>query len=143
MPRIAGIDLDLNKRADIALTKLYGIGRVNVINILKEAGVEAAKRVRDLTEEEVNKLQKAIDKIKVEGDLRLEVQSNIKSLKEIGTYRGLRHARNLPARGQRTRSNARTKRGKRVTIGAIKKKLAEKMGLLSKEVPGQKTDDKK
>lgn len=138
MPRVAGIDLDLNKRTDIALTKLYGVGRVNVINILKEAGANAAKRVRDLTEDEVNKIQKAIDKIKVEGDLRLEVQGNIKSLKEIGTYRGLRHTRNLPVRGQRTRSNARTRRGKRVTIGAIKKKLAEKMGLLSKETPGPK-----
>ncbi len=140
MPRIAGIDLDLNKRIDIALTKLYGLGRSNVVGLLKEAGVEAFKRVKDLTEEEVNKIQKAGGKIKVEGDLRLEIAENIKSLHEIGTYRGLRHIRNLPVRGQRTKSNARTKRGKRVTIGAIKKAMAEKMGLITKE-PAKKPNE--
>lgn len=126
MPRIAGIDLNLNKRTDIALTRLYGIGRSNVVNIMGVAQVDVAKRVKDLTEEEVNRIQKAVDKLKVEGDLRQEVSENIKQLREISAYRGIRHVRNLPTRGQRTRSNARTKRGKRVTIGAIKKEMAEK-----------------
>lgn len=122
MARIAGVDLPDQKRTDIALTILYGIGRSNVTTVLNEAHIDGAKRVKDLTEDEINKLQKAIDKnFKVEGDLRLEIQNNIKRLREIGTYRGLRHARNLPSRGQRTRSNARTKRGKRMTIGAMKK----------------------
>ena len=129
MPRIAGIDLDQNKRTDIALTRLYGVGRSNVVGILSIAQVEAAKRVKELSEDEINRIQKAIDKLKVEGDLRQEVQENIKQLKEISSYRGMRHAHNLPVRGQRTRSNARTKRGKRVTIGAIKKALADKMGI--------------
>ncbi len=127
MPRVAGVDLKLNKRIDIALSYIYGIGRCNVVPILKSAQVPEDKRVKDLTEDEVNRIQKIIDTIRVEGDLRGEVYDNVKRLKEIGSYRGLRHIRNLPARGQRTRSNARTKRGKRMTIGAIKKELAEKM----------------
>lgn len=134
--------MDVNKRVDIALTRLYGVGRSNVVSILKKAGVGADKRVKDLLEEELNKIQKEIDTIKVEGDLRGEVQANISSLKQIGSYRGSRHSRNLPSRGQRTRSNARTKRGKRVTIGAIRKELAEKMGIVAKEEPG-KTEEKK
>lgn len=142
MPRIAGIDLDNNKRVDIALTKLYGVGRSNVVAILNKAGVDGAKRVKELAEDDINKIQKVIDTMKVEGDLRGEVQANITSLKQIGSYRGMRHSRNLPVRGQRTRSNARTKRGKRVTIGAIRKELAEKMGLIAKEEPG-KTEEKK
>lgn len=133
MPRIAGIDMDNNKRVDMALTRLYGVGRKNVVGILDKSTVEAGKRVKDLTEEEINKIQKAIDEIKVEGDLRAEVHGNIQALKQIGSYRGMRHSKNLPVRGQRTRSNARTKRGKRQTIGAIKKELAEKMGLTPKE----------
>ncbi len=135
MPRIAGIDLDNEKRTDIALTKLYGIGRSNVVAIMTVAGVDAGKRVKDLSEEEVAKLQKAVESLKVEGNLRAEVHTNITALKQINSYRGLRHSKNLPVRGQRTRSNARTKRGKRVTIGAIKKDLAEKMGLIAKEEP--------
>lgn len=139
MPRIAGVDLDNEKRTDIALTRLYGVGRSNVVGLLQVASVEAAKRVKDLTEEEVVKLQKAVEDLKVEGDLRAEVHANITALKQIGSYRGLRHSKNLPVRGQRTRSNARTKRGKRVTIGAIKKDLAEKMGLIAKEeAPAEK-----
>lgn len=122
MARIAGVDIPLHKRTDIALTYIYGIGRSNVRIVLKEAHVDGAKQAQELSEEEINKLQKAIEKnIKVEGDLRREVQGNIKRLREIGTYRGIRHAKKLPVRGQRTRSNARTKRGKRVTIGAMKK----------------------
>ncbi|MBI4100527.1 30S ribosomal protein S13 [Candidatus Microgenomates bacterium] len=132
MARISGVDLPKEKRIDIALGVIYGLGRNNVGPILKAAKVEPQRRVKELTEEEVNRLQKIITTHKVEGDLRREVQEHIKRLREIGAYRGLRHARGLPARGQRTRSNARTKRGKRVTIGAIRKKVAEKMGLLDK-----------
>jgi small subunit ribosomal protein S13 len=122
MPRIAGIDLAENKRVDIALTNIYGIGRVNVLNILKEAEIEPAKRVKDLSDEEVARIQKVVENISVEGVLRKKVSQDIERLKAIKCYRGIRHIRNLPVRGQRTRSNARTKRGKRKTIGAIKKK---------------------
>lgn len=144
MPRVGGIDLNLQKRVDIALTRLYGVGRSNVIGVLKSAQVDSAKRVRDLTEDEVNRIQKLIDTLKVEGDLRGEVYDNIKRLKAIGSYRGLRHSHNLPVRGQRTRSNARTKRGKRVTIGAIKKELAEKQekARVAKEGAGKEVGKK-
>lgn len=124
MARIAGVDLPENKRTDIGLTYIYGVGRSNVVSVLKEANVDGAKRVKDLTEEDVNKLQKAIDKFKVEGDLRQEIEQNIKRLEEIGSFRGSRHRRGLPARGQRTRSNARTKRGKRKTVGTVRKEAA-------------------
>ena len=133
MARISGVDLNNEKRIDIALTKLYGIGRSNVGPLLKSAGISGSKRAKDLSEEEVNKLQKVVDGFKVEGDLRREVADNIKRLKEIGAYRGVRHSRNLPVRGQRTRSNARTKRGKRVTIGAIKKEMAVNKDILAFE----------
>lgn len=121
MARIAGVDLPSEKRVDIGLTYIFGIGRSNVLSVIKEAGVDGAKRIKDLNEEEINKLQKAVEQFKVEGDLRQEVEQNIKRLTEIGSYRGLRHRKGLPVRGQRTRSNARTKRGKRKTIGAMKK----------------------
>jgi len=121
MARIAGVDLPENKRLDISLTYIFGIGRSNVNLVIKEAGVDGATRVKDLTEEEVNKVQKAIESIKVEGDLRQEISQDIKRLEEIGSFRGSRHRKNLPSRGQRTRSNARTRRGKRKTIGAMKK----------------------
>lgn len=130
--RIAGVNIPDEKRIDIGLTYLYGVGRGNVYDILKDAKVEAAKRVNKLTEDEVSRIQKVLDKHKIEGDLRTEILENIKLLKEIKSYRGARHSRNLPVRGQRTRSNARTKRGKRVTIGAIKKEVAIKMGLVAK-----------
>jgi len=122
MTRIAGIDLPNEKRLDIGLTYLYGIGRNNVAVLLKEVQVDPSKRIKTLTDEEINKIVKALDKhFVVEGDLRQEVSSNIKRLKEIGSYRGIRHTKNLPTRGQRTKSNARTKRGKRSTVGALKK----------------------
>ena len=121
MVRIAGVDLPENKRLDIGLTYIYGIGPSNVKIVLKETAVDPAKRIKDLTEDEVGKLQKAVEKFKVEGDLHQEVSQNIKRLEDIGSYRGLRHRKNLPVRGQRTRSNARTKRGKRKTIGAMKR----------------------
>jgi len=122
MARIAGVDLPNEKRLDIALTYIYGIGRVNVIPLLKEVNLEASKRVKTLTDEEINRIAKVIEKgYTVEGDLRQEVSQNIKRLKEIGSYRGMRHAKGLPSRGQRTKSNARTKRGRRATVGALKK----------------------
>ena len=128
MARISGIDLPNNKRTDIALTYLYGIGRSNVVKLLEMVQIKGEKRVSELNEEDVNKIQKAIDKnFKVEGDLRIEVTGNIKRLKEIGSYRGLRHTKNLPVRGQRTRVNARTKRGKRQTVGALKKETRAAM----------------
>ncbi len=133
--RIEGINIPDEKRIDISLTYLYGIGRNNVVLVLKKAQVDAAKRVKSLSEDEQKRIQKTLEEYKLEGDLRVEVAGNIKRLKEIGLYRGTRHSKNLPARGQRTRSNARTKRGKRVTIGAIKKEVAQKMGLIEKEAP--------
>ena len=130
--RIVGVNIPDNKRTDIALSYIYGIGRSNVKEVLKKAEVDAAKRAKDLTEEEVKRLTQILDKYKIEGDLRTDVAANIRRLKETGSYRGIRHARNLPSRGQRTRSNARTKRGKRVTIGAIKKEVAAKMDAAQK-----------
>lgn len=122
MARIAGIDLKDEKRLDIALTYIYGIGRSNVIKILEAAQIPADRRAKTLTDEELSKLSKIIEKeYIVEGDLRRQVHDNIKRLIDIRSYRGTRHAKSLPSRGQRTRSNARTKRGKRVTIGAQKK----------------------
>lgn len=125
--RISGINIPDEKRIDIALSYIYGIGRRNVHPLLSKAQVDGAKRVKDLSEEEQKKIQKVLEEYKIEGDLRAEIIENIKRLREISSYRGLRHAHSLPVRGQRTRSNARTKRGKRVTIGAIKKEVAAKM----------------
>ena len=141
MARIAGVDLPEQKRVDIGLTYIFGIGRSNVIKVIKDAGVDAGKRVKDLTDEEVNKLQKSVDKFKVEGDLHSEIAQNIKRLEEIGAYRGLRYRRGLPVRGQRTRSNARTRRGKRRTVGAMKKETRATMGVtapVKTEVKGVK-----
>jgi small subunit ribosomal protein S13 len=122
MARIAGVDLQNEKRLDIALSYIYGIGRSNVVKILETAQIPASRRVKTLTDDEVNKISRIIEKdYVVEGDLRRQLHDNIKRLMEIRSYRGIRHAKNLPVRGQRTRSNARTKRGKRVTIGAMKK----------------------
>lgn len=122
MARIAGVDLPNEKRLDIALTYLYGVGRSNVVGILKTAEIDGARRVKTLTDEETNRIAKILEKgFTVEGDLRKEVSDNIKRLIEIRSYRGSRHAKKLPSRGQRTRSNARTKRGKRATVGAMKK----------------------
>jgi small subunit ribosomal protein S13 len=127
--RISGVNLPDEKRTDIGLSYLFGVGRKNVVGILKKAEIDGAKRLKTLTEEEQKKLQKVLEEYKTEGDLRVEIQGNIKRLREIGAYRGVRHSKNLPVRGQRTKSNARTKRGKRVTIGAIKKEMAVKMGI--------------
>jgi len=122
MARIAGIDLPREKRVEIALTYIYGIGRTSSLNVLEIAQVNPDTRVKDLAEDEVSRLREAIDKnFLVEGDLRREVQMNIKRLQEIQCYRGLRHRRNLPVRGQRTRTNARTKRGARRTVPGRKR----------------------
>lgn len=123
MARIAGVDLPKDKRAEIALTYIYGIGKPTAQKILAQTGVNPDTRMKDLTEEEVNKLRDYIDKnVQVEGDLRREVALNIKRLIEIGCYRGLRHRRGLPVRGQRTKTNARTRKGPKKTVGARKKK---------------------
>jgi small subunit ribosomal protein S13 len=117
MARIAGVDLPRNKRVEIGLTYIYGIGRPSSRGILKQTRVDPDKRIKDLTEAEVTALREVIERdFRVEGDLRREVQMNIKRLMEIGCYRGLRHRRNLPVRGQRTRTNARTKRGPKRTV---------------------------
>lgn len=136
MIRIAGVDISETKRVDIGLTAIYGIGRRNVIDILKRANVSPEKRVKDLTGEEISRLQKEIEKIPVEGALRKKVAQDIERLKAIKSYRGLRHIQNLPVRGQRTRSNARTKRGKRKTVGAIRKKDMAKFSKGEKENEG-------
>ncbi|MCS6847976.1 MAG: 30S ribosomal protein S13 [Anaerolineae bacterium] len=117
MTRIAGVDLPRNKRIDIGLTYIYGIGRPLAKQILARTNINPATRVKDLTEAEAAILREIVEKeYKVEGDLRREVQLNIKRLIEIGSYRGLRHKRNLPVRGQRTRTNARTRKGVRKTV---------------------------
>ena len=122
MARIAGIDIPREKRVEIALTYIYGIGLSSSQRILKQTSVNPDACVRDLTEEQVNRLREVIDRtFKVEGDLRREVALNIKRLIEIGSYRGMRHRRNLPSRGQNTKTNARQRRGPKKTVGARKK----------------------
>jgi small subunit ribosomal protein S13 len=127
MARIAGIDLPREKRIEIALTYIYGIGPATARRVLEHAGVDANARVKALTEDDEKKLRDAIDQLalRVEGDLRREVQGNIKRLMDIGCYRGLRHRRGLPVRGQRTKTNARTRKGPKRTV-AGKKKVAVK-----------------
>lgn len=121
MARIAGVDIPREKRVVISLTYIYGIGNKTAQKVLAEAGVSEDTRVRDLTEDELNKIRDVIDKLKVEGDLRREVSLNIKRLMEIGCYRGLRHRRGLPVRGQNTKNNARTRKGPRKTVANKKK----------------------
>jgi small subunit ribosomal protein S13 len=122
LARITGVDLPREKRVEIALTYIFGIGLTTSKTIVRETGINPSTRVRDLTEEEVVRLREYIDRnLKVEGDLRREVSQNIKRLMEIGCYRGLRHRKGLPVRGQRTHTNARTRKGPRRQIGAKKK----------------------
>ena len=118
MARIEGVDLPRNKRVEVGLTYIYGIGRSTSQNILENTGVDPDTRVKDLTEAEISKIRQEIDKYPVEGELRREVRANIKRLKDIGCYRGLRHRKGLPVRGQRTRTNARTRKGPKKTVGA-------------------------
>ncbi len=123
MARIAGVDLPRDKRVEIALTYIFGIGRPTSKNILAQTGINPDTRIKSLTEEEINRLRDIIEKnLKVEGDLRREVALNIKRLIEIGSYRGLRHRRGMPLRGQRTKTNARTRKGPRKTVGIRRKK---------------------
>jgi small subunit ribosomal protein S13 len=122
LARIAGVDIPRDKRVVISLTYIFGIGLTTSQKVLAAVGVNESIRVKDLTEEDVNKLREYIDRnYRVEGDLRREVALNIKRLQEIGSYRGMRHRRKLPARGQRTRTNARTLRGAKKTVGARRK----------------------
>lgn len=127
MARIAGVDIPRDKRVDIGLRYIYGIGPTTARQIVERTRINPATRVRDLTEEEISRLREIIDKeFKVEGDLRREVNLNIKRLIEIGCYRGIRHRRGLPVHGQRTRTNARTKRGARKTVAGRRKATAKK-----------------
>jgi small subunit ribosomal protein S13 len=122
MARIAGVNVPLNKRVEVGLTYIYGIGRSTSNRLLKDAGISPDTYVRDLTEDEVTKLRDGVDQLTVEGDLRRERSQNIKRLMEIGCYRGLRHRRGLPVRGQNTKTNARTRKGpKRMSIAGKKK----------------------
>jgi small subunit ribosomal protein S13 len=121
--RIAGVDIPREKRVVVSLTYIFGIGPTSARQILTTAGVDEDRRVRDLTEDEVNRLRELVERrYKVEGDLRREVSMNVKRLMEIGSYRGIRHRRNLPVRGQRTKTNARQRRGPRRTVGIRRKK---------------------
>ena len=127
MARIVGIDLQDNWKVDYALTKIKGLGWALSKLVMKEASVDPKKRVSELTTDEVTKITTELEKYAVEGDLFRAIRANIQRLQVIGSYRGLRHSRNLPARGQRTKTNARTKRGKRKTVGAFKKDVLSKM----------------
>ncbi len=121
--RIAGIDLPKNERVEISLTRIFGVGRTISKKILQETGIDPNKKSKDLTDEEGSKIRTVIDRdLKVEGDLRREISMNIKRLQDIGSYRGLRHRSRLPSRGQRTKTNARTRKGPRKAIGSMKKK---------------------
>ena len=127
MARIAGVDLPREKRVEVGLTAIFGIGRATALTVLERTGISPATRVRDLSDAEVARLRQAIERdLKVEGALRTEVAMNIKRLMDIGCYRGMRHRRGLPVRGQRTRTNARTKKGPRRTIAGKKKATLKK-----------------
>jgi len=127
MARIAGVNIPDNKHVEYSLAYIKGIGVKLGRKIAAQAGIKPGTKVADLSENEVERIREIIDKsYKVEGDLKMEVSQNIKRLQEIGTYRGTRHMKNLPVRGQRTKTNARTKRGKKVTVGSGRKKAAEK-----------------
>jgi small subunit ribosomal protein S13 len=134
VPRIIGVDIPKEKRVELALTYVYGIGRSLSNKILKVANISPDKRAKDLTEEEVAKLSSIIQKdYKVEGDLRRDISANIKRLIDIGTYRGFRHRRGLPVRGQRTKTNARTRKGPRKTVGIVRQKAAARPAAGAKE----------
>lgn len=136
--RIAGVQIPDQERIEIALTRIYGIGRKNVYQLIKLARLEPGKRAKELTKEEVGRIIAALGKFKIEGDLRKEVRDNIERLKMIRCYRGIRHILNLPVRGQRTRTNARTKRGKRKTVGALTKEMWAKLEAQQKAALGKK-----
>ncbi len=137
MARISGIDLQDSWKVDYALTKVRGLGWTLSKKVMAAAKVDSKKRISDLTADEVAKIQAEIEKYSIEGDLLRTVRANVQRLQAIGSYRGVRHSRNLPSRGQRTRTNARTKRGKRKTVGAFKKEM------LAKVTAAKATDAKK
>ncbi|MDI1243272.1 MAG: 30S ribosomal protein S13 [bacterium] len=127
MARVAGVDLPPNKRAEIGLTYIYGVGRARALDVLGKAGVDGGSKIRDLSEEDLNKIRTLLDtEGEIEGDLRKRVQMDIKRLMDIGCYRGLRHRRSLPVRGQRTSTNARTRKGPRKAAVAKKKAPGKK-----------------
>jgi small subunit ribosomal protein S13 len=129
MARIAGVDLPAGKRVDIGLTYIFGIGRATARNVVKKAAIDPAIRVKNLTEDQIVKLREIIDReVEVEGDLRKETSMNIKRLVDIGTYRGLRHRKGLPVRGQRTKTNARTRKGRRSAMGKARKPTGSPAG---------------
>ncbi|MFH1825527.1 MAG: 30S ribosomal protein S13 [Candidatus Firestonebacteria bacterium] len=123
MARISGVDLPKNKRIEVALAYIFGIGRPLSKTILKDIQINPDTRVSNLTEQEIKKLREAVQNYRVEGDLRREISMNIKRLIDVGSYRGLRHKRNLPVRGQRTKTNARTRKGPRRTVGVLRKEV--------------------
>lgn len=126
MARISGIVLPSNKRIEISLTYIFGVGRTRSVEILKRVGIDPNLKTKDLTEEQEYSIREAITTYVTEGDLRRQIQEDINRLKRIGTYRGIRHKRSLPVRGQRTKTNARTKRGKKMTMGSGKRKETKK-----------------
>jgi len=128
MARIVGVDLPSEKRIEASLPYIFGVGATLAKKIIISCQIDPDTRTKNLSQEEINKLSREVEKYKVEGDLKREIQGNIKRLQEIGSYHGTRHSRNLPVRGQRTRTNARTKRGKKVTIGTVRKDAVAKMG---------------
>jgi len=136
MARVAGVELPRDKRIDIALTYIFGIGPSSARRIMAESQVRSERRVRELNEEEVHRIQTAVSKYKVEGDLRREVASNIKRLIEIGCYRGTRHQKGLPVRGQRTRTNARTRKGPKKTVGVMRGKQRSEAKISTRAKPG-------
>ncbi len=127
MARIAGIELNDNWKVDFALTRIKGLGWPLSTKLLNSLGLDSKKRVKDLTSDEVAKISAKLDEMPIEGELARQVRGNVQRLQTIGSYRGIRHSRGLPVRGQRTRTNARTKRGKRKTVGAFKKEILSKM----------------
>ena len=132
MARIAGVDLPKNKRIEIGLTYIYGIGRSLSNKILKDCGVNPGIRVKDLKADEIKLLKEEVQKYKVEGDLKREISTNIKRLIDIGCYRGIRHRKGLPVRGQRTKTNARTRKGPKKTVGVMRKEALKRMGVVDK-----------
>lgn len=128
MPRLLGVIIPDNKKIAYAVRYIYGIGPTLSFKVINQAQIDPDKRAKDLTADETSRLQKVLDSLILEGNLRQQHQENIKRLKQIKCYRGLRHDANLPVRGQRTRSNARTKRGKRQTVGAMRKEMLQKLG---------------
>lgn len=127
MPRIAGVDLPIKKKVRIALTYIYGVGPSIANQVLERSKVDGDKRVDELSPDEVSRLAKVVDTYEVEGNLRKDVRDNVERLKRIMSYRGIRHAHGLPVRGQRTKTNSRTKRGRRQTVGAMTKEMAQKL----------------